>query len=96
MLLKLLLLSPEEELPPEDTGLWSDDRIVDLQKVVSLIKSQGSVPAIQIAHVGRRASVYSPFHGIIESVVSEELGGWPTDIVGPSPNMYDDKYGVPK
>lgn len=96
VIIEATAVEPRGRITPEDTGLWSDDHIVNLQKIVSLIKSQGSVPAIQIAHAGRRASVYSPFHGITESVISEDLGGWPTDIVGPSSNMYGDKYGVPK
>lgn len=96
IIIEATAVESQGRITPEDTSLWSDDCIVNLQKVVSLVKSQGLVPAIQIAHAGRRASVYSPFHGIIESVVSEELGGWPTDIVGPSANMYGGKYGVSK
>ncbi|KAL7331053.1 hypothetical protein PS15p_203298 [Mucor circinelloides] len=95
VIIEATAVEPRGRITPEDAGLWSDEHIPLLQKIVSLIKSQGSVPAIQIAHAGRRASVYSPFHGA-ERLVSEEFGGWPTDIFGPTAEIYSEGYGIPK
>ncbi|KAL9537408.1 hypothetical protein MBANPS3_011799 [Mucor bainieri] len=95
IIIEATAVEPRGRITPEDAGLWSDDHIPQLAKIVSLIKSQGSVPAIQIAHAGRRASVYSPFHGA-ERLVSEEFGGWPTDIFGPTGEQYSEGYGIPK
>ncbi|KAF1804361.1 hypothetical protein V8B55DRAFT_1105717 [Mucor lusitanicus] len=95
VIIEATAVEPRGRITPEDAGLWSDDHIPQLAKIVSLIKSQGSVPAIQIAHAGRRASVYSPFH-CAERLVSEEFGGWPTDIFGPTGEQYSEGYGIPK
>lgn len=46
-----------------DLGIWSDDHIPGLQRISAFIKSQGSVPAVQLAHAGRKASMQRPWHG---------------------------------
>lgn len=46
-----------------DLGLWSDDHIAGLSRITDFIKQQGSVPAIQLAHAGRKASTQRPWHG---------------------------------
>ena len=46
-----------------DTGIWSDSHIAGLQRISIFIKSQGAVPAIQLAHAGRKASMARPWHG---------------------------------
>ncbi len=46
-----------------DLGIWSDDHIPGLLKISDFIKSQNSVPAIQLAHAGRKASMQRPWHG---------------------------------
>src|SRR4249919_1978795 len=38
-----------------DTGIWDDSHIPGLQKISSFLNSQGAVPAIQLAHAGRKA-----------------------------------------
>ncbi len=46
-----------------DLGIWSDAHIPGLKKVTDFIKSQNSIPAIQLAHAGRKASMQRPWHG---------------------------------
>ena len=46
-----------------DTGIWDDSHIPGLQKISSFVKSQGAVPAIQLAHAGRKASMARPWYG---------------------------------
>ena len=46
-----------------DLGLWSDEQIEPLARVVRFMKSQGAVAAIQIGHAGRKASMQRPWHG---------------------------------
>ena len=46
-----------------DTGIWDDAHIQGLQRISSFIRSQGAVPAIQLAHAGRKASMARPWHG---------------------------------
>ena len=51
----------------------------------------GAVPALQLAHAGRKASTWSPFSGHHGSVPAEQ-GGWPT--VAPSALAFEG-YAVP-
>ncbi len=46
-----------------DVGIWSDEHIAGLARIVSFIKSQGAIAAIQLAHAGRKASMQRPWHG---------------------------------
>lgn len=44
-------------------GLWEDGQAVALQPITQFLKANGSVPAIQIGHAGRKASMQRPWHG---------------------------------
>lgn len=46
-----------------DLGLWSDAQIPPLQRIAAFLRAQGAVPAIQLAHAGRKASMQRPWHG---------------------------------
>src|ERR1041384_132150 len=46
-----------------DTGIWDDSHIAGLQRICSFVKSQGAVPALQLAHAGRKASMARPWYG---------------------------------
>ncbi|HEX7970506.1 MAG TPA: NADH:flavin oxidoreductase/NADH oxidase [Stellaceae bacterium] len=46
-----------------DMGLWSDAHIAPLRRIAQFLKSQGAVPAIQLGHAGRKASMQRPWHG---------------------------------
>jgi len=46
-----------------DTGIWDDGHIAGLQRVASFLKSQNCIPAIQLAHAGRKASMARPWYG---------------------------------
>ncbi len=46
-----------------DLGLWSDAHIEPLKRIATFLKSNGAVPAIQLAHAGRKASMQRPWHG---------------------------------
>jgi 2,4-dienoyl-CoA reductase-like NADH-dependent reductase (Old Yellow Enzyme family) len=46
-----------------DLGIWSDAHVAPLQRITAFLKSQGAVPAIQLAHAGRKASMQRPWHG---------------------------------
>jgi len=46
-----------------DVGIWDDSHIQGLSRVASFLKQQGAVPAIQLAHAGRKASMARPWHG---------------------------------
>ena len=46
-----------------DKGVWSNEHIPPLRRIAAFLKSQGAVPAIQLAHAGRKASMQRPWHG---------------------------------
>ncbi|TNF39445.1 MAG: NADH:flavin oxidoreductase/NADH oxidase [Bacteroidetes bacterium] len=71
---------PEGRITPGDLGLWSDDHISGLRRVADFIMSQGSIPGIQLAHAGRKASCALPWEG--GKQLDLKHGGWET--VAPS------------
>jgi 2,4-dienoyl-CoA reductase-like NADH-dependent reductase (Old Yellow Enzyme family) len=64
-----------------------------LKRVVDAIKSQGTVPGIQIAHAGRKASMSPPFKG--DYIEEESNNGWPENVVGPSDIPFAEHYPQP-
>lgn len=50
-------VTPQGRISPQDLGIWSDDHIPGLKKLVEMIKANGSKSSIQIAHAGRKATV---------------------------------------
>lgn len=67
-------VSARGRISPDDMGLWKDDQIEFLQKITAFVKKQGSVPGIQLAHAGRKASTLSPWKGGKFLEVAD--GGW--------------------
>lgn len=83
-------VSPEGRITPGDLGIWDDGHVAYLKKIASFIEQNGSVPAIQLAHAGRKASCSSPWDG------DEPLlrGAWET--VAPSSVPFDDSWPAPR
>ncbi|KKB37206.1 NADPH dehydrogenase NamA [Bacillus thermotolerans] len=50
-------VTPEGRISERDLGIWSDEHIDGLKRLVSLIKPHGAKTAIQLAHAGRKAEV---------------------------------------
>lgn len=67
-------VSPEGRITPGDLGLWEDGQVEPLARIVSFMKSQGSVPGLQIAHAGRKASADLPWKG--GAHLPNNAGGW--------------------
>lgn len=47
-------------ISPHDLGLWHDGHIDKLRAVTQFIAEYGAVPAIQLAHAGRKANTARP------------------------------------
>src|SRR5215471_7807165 len=56
-------VAPEGRITPGCAGIWSDAHAQAFVPVVQAIKAAGSVPGIQIAHAGRKASANRPWEG---------------------------------
>lgn len=82
-------VQPNGRITPNCPGLWSDAQIPALRRVSDFIKSQGAVSAIQLAHAGRKASTAAPWISSsqpgkkMSMRAGEDVGGWPTNVVGP-------------
>lgn len=66
-------------------GIWSDAHVEAFRPITELIKSQGSIPAIQLAHAGRKASRQPPWIG--RDIPLPEGERW--EILAPSALPFD-------
>lgn len=46
-----------------DLGIWSAAHAAALKPITAFLRKNGALPAIQIAHAGRKASMQRPWHG---------------------------------
>jgi len=73
-------VEPRGRISPEDLGIWSDEHADALVRTTEFVREQGSVPGIQLAHAGRKASTLRPWDG--HGPIAPDDGGW--DVVGPT------------
>src|SRR5690242_21333098 len=85
-------VTPEGRISPEDLGLWKDDHVEYLSRIVRFLKSQGTVPGMQLAHAGRKGSTQRPWEG--SSKVSISDGGWVP--IAPSAVAFSETYPLPR
>jgi 2,4-dienoyl-CoA reductase-like NADH-dependent reductase (Old Yellow Enzyme family) len=78
-------VEPRGRISPEDLGIWSQEHADVLAPTAEFIRNQGSVPAIQLAHAGRKASTRRPWEDG-SRLVPEDEGGWTPK--GPSNEPY--------
>ncbi|MBX8519002.1 NADH:flavin oxidoreductase/NADH oxidase [Pseudomonas cichorii] len=70
-------VAPEGRITPGCAGIWNDEQAQAFVPIVKAIKAAGSVPGIQIAHAGRKASANRPWEGDDHISVSDARG-WKT------------------
>lgn len=78
-------------ISPWDLGIWTDEHMEPVARIARFLKNRGSVPGIQLAHAGRKASTDVPWRGTRSLAPSE--GGW--EPVAPSPIPLDIGHPVP-
>src|SRR5512146_87677 len=79
-----------------DLGLWSEEHVPGLRRVAAFLREHGAVPAIQLAHAGRKASMQRPWHGNGPMDAHDRARGelpWP--IVAPSALPLDEGWLMP-
>jgi len=79
-------------ITPFDVGIWRDEHIEPLRRVVKVIKENGAVPGIQIAHAGRKACVGQPWTGGKPVQAGDSLW-W--QVVGASPIAFSEEHQLP-
>src|ERR1700677_1080928 len=65
----------EGRISPQDLGLWKDDHIAGLRRIVEFMHAQGVRAGVQLAHAGRKASMTRPWAGE-ERYLPLSEGGW--------------------
>jgi 2,4-dienoyl-CoA reductase-like NADH-dependent reductase (Old Yellow Enzyme family) len=83
-------VSPEGRISPADLGIWSDAHASALRPIAAFLKEHGAVPAIQLAHAGRKASTEAPWIGS----GAVKGGGWTP--VAPSALAFQADYPMPR
>jgi 2,4-dienoyl-CoA reductase-like NADH-dependent reductase (Old Yellow Enzyme family) len=86
-------VTPEGRISPGDSGLWSDAHAEAFERITRFIRGHGAVPAIQLAHAGRKASTDLPWRGG-KPLLTPQAGGWTP--VGPSAVPFADGYPAPR
>ncbi|MEJ2343911.1 MAG: NADH:flavin oxidoreductase/NADH oxidase [Gammaproteobacteria bacterium] len=85
-------VSPEGRISPWDSGIWSDAHAEALARIAAFIRQQGAVPAIQLAHAGRKGSTDVPWRG--GGPIRPENGGW--EPLAPSALPFAPGHNVPR
>ncbi len=67
-------VAADGRISPADTGIYLEGHAGAWARITSFVKEQGSVPGMQLAHAGRKASTLSPWDGGGPAVL--EAGGW--------------------
>jgi 2,4-dienoyl-CoA reductase-like NADH-dependent reductase (Old Yellow Enzyme family) len=86
-------VSPEGRISPRDLGIWKDEHIDGLRRIVDFIHLHGAVAGIQLAHAGRKASCAVPDRG--GKQLDEKHGGWKTVGPGNIPFISEDRAPEP-
>jgi 2,4-dienoyl-CoA reductase-like NADH-dependent reductase (Old Yellow Enzyme family) len=84
-------VSPQGRISPYDLGIWNDTQVEAFRRITRFLSEQGSVPAIQLAHAGRKASTDRPWKG--GAPVGPDAHGW--NPVAPSPLAFAEGHPVP-
>ena len=84
---------PEGRITPGDVGIWKDEHIAPLKRVVDFIHAQGARAGVQLAHAGRKASMEIPWKP--ERVVPPVEGGW-ENVMAPSAIAFKEDYAQPQ
>lgn len=81
-----------------DLGIWGDSHVEGLARLAAVIKTLGSVPAIQIGHAGRKASSRRPWDGLMQGLDESDLqrGEPPWETVGPSGLTFESTRPCPR
>ena len=85
-------VSAEGRISAHDTGIWNETQVDAWRPITAFIAAQGAIPGVQLAHAGRKASVWRPWEG--GSSLPAAQGAWQT--VAPSAIAFDQDWHVPQ
>lgn len=70
-------VEPEGRISYADTGIWKDEHIPNLRRIVDFVHAQDTLIGIQLAHAGRKASAGKPWESRSQLPPHHPLG-WQT------------------
>lgn len=73
-------------------ALYNQAQVNAFKPITNFIKNNGAIPAIQLAHAGRKGSTAVSWEK--EGMLSEDEGGW--EVVAPSALPFSPRYKVPR
>lgn len=85
-------VTPAGRISPGCLGLWDDAQIEPLARIARFARQQGAVPAIQLAHAGRKGSCHPSWAGG-EPLAAHE-GPW--EVLSASALPFDAKSPAPR
>jgi len=89
-------VEPRGRITPADIGIWDDAHIPAFRRIADFIRQEGALPAIQLAHGGRKAAGQTVQDGGGPIGPAERARGWePWPIVGPSDEPTTPAWPVP-
>ncbi len=93
-----LAIEPDARVTYHDLGIWSDDHLEGLKRLAGGIADHGAVPATQLIHAGRKASVAPPYHGFepLSEKDEAERGEKPWPVVAASALEANPGWPVPR
>ena len=86
-------VTAQGRISPQDLGIYRDEHIPGLRRIVEFIEAHGAVSGIQLAHAGRKASVARPWEG--GGALEVAQGGW-RPLAGASAIPFSESSIVPE
>ena len=87
---------PEGRISYGCLGLWEDAQIAPLARIVSVLKANGAVAGIQLAHAGRKASTPLPWQGGVHKPEAEGFESWRAVAPSAVAHSSDPAFQVPR
>ena len=72
VMLEATAVVPEGRISYADLGLWKDEQVAPLKRIVDFLHSQGAAAGIQLAHAGRKASTPVPWRNGFDETEAEK------------------------
>ncbi len=93
VMLEATAVRADGRISVNDLGIYKEEHVEGLQRIASFIKEQGAVPAIQLAHAGRKGSTWAS-GGDSRVLMPDDEGGW--QVIAPSPIPFSSTHQTPK
>lgn len=86
-------VNPVGRISIGDLGIYKDEHVEGLSRIARFIRESGSVPAIQLAHAGRKGSTWTA-GSEVKILHNTEEGGWP--LIAPSAIPFSSDTPMPR